>query len=296
MQKNKRFQYKISIIIFLVISTIFLLSYSLGTNNPNSLIKYFSYLYSTYTFIVIIFNIKRFYLYFKSKLFNAKVYKKIKAFLYKNKYLKKYFEDIRFKNIVNLCASAIINLTFIFLKFINGILNKSVWFISLSLYYFILTLTKIILLNSLKEYKKEIEYKVYCHIGWFIMVLNIALVIMIIQMVKSNVAIVYGGYVIYLTAIYTFYLIINAIRNVIKYRKYNSPILSSIKNINLLTACVSVLMLQTTMIATFDNNHLEYMRLMNSITGSIVSIITLTISIVMIIKGQKNINKQKEKL
>jgi len=66
-------------------------------------------------------------------------------------------------------------------------------------------------------------------------------------------------------------------------------ILSSVKVINLLTASVSILMLQTTMIATFDGTNIEFMKLMNQITGGIISVITLTISTYMIIKGQRGL-------
>ena len=53
-------------------------------------------------------------------------------------------------------------------------------------------------------------------------------------------------------------------------------------------------MLQTTMIATFGENELEFMRLMNSITGGVISVITLSISIYMIIKGQKKLITSKD--
>ena len=178
---------------------------------------------------------------------------------------------------------------FIFIKFVDGVNNKSVWFISLSVYYFILTLIKLFLLNNLRKYNEKREFIVYRNVGYFIMILNIALGTMIIQMISSNVAVIPSGYIIYLTALYSFYLIISAIIDVIKYRKYKSPILSSIKVINLLTASVSILMLQTTLIATFGNNDFEYMKLMNSLTGGFIAIITLAMSAYMIIKGQKQI-------
>ena len=108
-------------------------------------------------------------------------------------------------------------------------------------------------------------------------------------MVHSNVAIVYDRYVIYLTATYTFYLIISAIINVFVYKKYNSPILSSVKVINLLTSSVSILILQTTMIATFGENDLKYMQLMNGITGAAISLLTIGVSIYMIKKSYRKI-------
>lgn len=71
MNKSK-FQYKPIFILFLIISTTILLIYSLGNDKAVSFIKYFSYLYSTISLIVVLFNIKRFYLYIKSNILNTK--------------------------------------------------------------------------------------------------------------------------------------------------------------------------------------------------------------------------------
>ncbi len=294
MNRNNMFHFKPITILFFVISTIILLIYSLGYKDALEPIKYFSYLYSTFSLIVFLFNVKRIYLYLKSCIVDSNIFKSIKKILYNNILIRKYFEDINFKTLINLCFSSIINLSFIFIKFTDGLLNRSIWFVSLSLYYFLLTIVRIILLNNIRKFNKEKEYMIYRNVGYFIMILNVALVIMIIQMVNDNVAVVYEEYIIYLTAFYTFYLIISAIINVFIYKKYNSPILSSVKVINLLTASVSILMLQTTMIATFGDNELEFMRLMNSVTGGVISVITLSISIYMIIKGQKKIKTSKD--
>ncbi|MBQ9181719.1 MAG: hypothetical protein IJ134_03705 [Bacilli bacterium] len=288
MNKNL-FHYKCSTILFLIISTILLLIYSLGYDDSFEPINYFSYLYSSFSLVVVICNIKRFYLYLKKKFLKTKLFNNINIFLNKNRLIKRYFDDIRFKNVINLSISAIINFSFIFINFINGILNKSIWFISVALYYFLLTIIRIILLNNLRKYNIKKEYKIYRNVGYFSLVLNVALVIMIIQMVHSNVAIVYDRYVIYLTATYTFYLIISAIINVFVYKKYNSPILSSVKVINLLTSSVSILILQTTMIATFGENDLKYMQLMNGITGAAISLLTIGVSIYMIKKSYRKI-------
>ena len=202
MNKKNKFHFKPITIVLLIISTIVLLIYSLAYDKALDPIKYFSYLYSTFSLIVVLLNTKRFYSYLKHVFLNTNIFKNTKKLLYKSKLIKKYFEDVNFKTLINLCFSAVINFSFLFIKFTNGILNKSVWFVSLALYYFLLTLVKIALLNNLRKFDKEKEYKIYRNVGYFIMVLNVALVIMIIQMVNSNVAVIYEGYIIYLTAFY----------------------------------------------------------------------------------------------
>ena len=211
---DKVLKIKPIIIILLIISTVMLLIYSLGVEDANEIIKYFSFLYSAISLIIVICNIKRFYRYVKNKIINTRIYSNSKKKLYKNKYIEKYFEDIRFKNIVNLCLSSVINFSFIFIKFVDGINNRSLWFISLSIYYFLLTIIRLFLLNNLRKFDKEKEYIVYKRIGYFIMIINIALVIMILQMVRTNVALAQARYIMYLTALYSFYLIINAIVNI----------------------------------------------------------------------------------
>lgn len=277
------------LIVFYIISTIILLIYSLGYEKAIEWVKYFTYLYSTYSLIVVIVNLKRFHLFLKNKMINTNTYKNIKSLLYKNKTIEKYFTDKKFMNLINLNLSTIINFIFIFLKFRDGVVYKSSWFISLSIYYLILTITKIFLLRKLNENKDiKYEYAVYRSTGYLLMALNLILAGMTIQMIIKDVSQVYEGNIIFASAFYSFYLIITAIINMFKYRKYNSPILSSVKTINLFTALVSILMLQTTMIATFSvDNYMEYMQLMNTLTGSGVLLIILTISTYMIIKGTK---------
>ena len=283
MENRKLLNFKYSTIIFLIISTTLLLIYSLGIKEANKIIVYFSYLYSSFSLVVVIYNTKRFSLYLKTQIKETKIYVNYKNKIYKNKYIKRYFIDIRYKNLINLSISSTINLCFILINFINGVSSKSFWFISISLYYFILTIVKIILFTDLKNHNNK-----YRNIGYFILLLNIVLVIMIVQLVRTKVPTINNEYLVYLNAIYSFYLIISAVINVIKYRKLNNTLLSYVKIINLLAASFSILMLQTTMISTFSKDEFIYMSLMNALTGSAVSIFSIVVSLYMIIRTHKN--------
>ena len=53
-------------------------------------------------------------------------------------------------------------------------------------------------------------------------------------------------------------------------------------------------MLQTTMIVTFGENNFTFMKLMNTITGTIISLFTIGISFYMIITGQKKLSYKKD--
>ena len=90
---------------------------------------------------------------------------------------------------------------------------------------------------------------------------------MIVLMVLTDSGYSYPGYVIYLSAMYTFYTIILAIVNLVIFRKLGSPILSAAKVLNFVAALMSLPGLQTAMISQFSTEGENFRRLMNAITG-----------------------------
>ena len=72
------------------------------------------------------------------------------------------------------------------------------------------------------------------------------------------------------SAIYTFYAMGISIANLIKYRKLGSPVLSAAKVLNPVSAMMSVLGLQTAMIAQFSANGDDFRQTMNAVVGGCV--------------------------
>ena len=110
---------------------------------------------------------------------------------------------------------------------------------------------------------------------------------MIFLVIQENSAYQYPGYIIYLSAMYTFYTIVLAIINLFKYRKLGSPILSAAKILNFVSAMMSVFGLQTAMIAHFSTEGETFRKLMNTITGSFVYGIVILIALYMLFFGLK---------
>jgi hypothetical protein len=83
--------------------------------------------------------------------------------------------------------------------------------------------------------------------------------------------------------------------NIVKYRKYNSPVFSAAKMITLIAACVSMLTLETTMLTVFgENNTAEFSQLMLGLTGLAVSAVAITMPIIMLVKGYKKLKEIKQ--
>lgn len=79
-------------------------------------------------------------------------------------------------------------------------------------------------------------------------------------------------------AAYTFYKITMAVINMVKVRKMQSPSLITIRNIGVADALVSMLTLQTTMLASFQDTSTIDANQMNGITGLAVCIMMRVLS------------------
>ena len=106
--------------------------------------------------------------------------------------------------------------------------------------------------------------------------------------ISYNSGFTYPGYIIYLSALYTFYTMITVVVNVVKFRKSGSPILSAAKILNFISAMMSILGLQTAMISRFSENGDNYRKTMNAITGGFVYCIVIFVAVFMLICSRKN--------
>ena len=96
-----------------------------------------------------------------------------------------------------------------------------------------------------------------------------------------------GLNLIYAVATYTFYKLGMAIRNLIKARKEESLLLVTLRNISYADALVSLLSLQTALLAAFGQDSGELVPLMNALTGASVCLMILGLGSYMVWKSKK---------
>ena len=96
-------------------------------------------------------------------------------------------------------------------------------------------------------------------------------------------------------AAYTFTALTAAIINVIKYRKYNSPVYSAAKVISLAAALVSMLTLESTMLTTFGEKTMTAaaQKWMLGATGGGISALIVAMAIYMMVVGTKKLKQLK---
>ena len=254
-------------------------------------LEYLSYISSAYALTITITAFPRFIAFVRStkqQAMESALMRKIQG----TAVGERFFGDIRFRTELSLYGGLFINLLYIAIKLFSGIYYRSVWFISLAVYYILLAVMRFILLHKNKrtEMTMETEFKRYRLCGITLLIMNQALAGIVIFMVYQNKGFDYPGLLIYAMAMYSFYSVITAVINLVKFRKHGSPLLSAAKAINLVAAMVSVLSLETAMLAQFGGEEDPFFRqAMTGATGGGVCTIVIGMAAFMIWKSTKRL-------
>lgn len=146
-----------------------------------------------------------------------------------------------------------------------------------------------IMFDNINSQLKELKRSRLC--GIILMTVNFALSGVVILVIVQNKGFEYNGILIYVMAMYTFYVTTHSVIDIFKYRKYNSPVMSTSKSISLAAALVSMLSLETAMLSQFgtENTTPYFDQIMVGATGAGVCIIVLTMSIVTIVRANKEL-------
>ncbi len=227
-------------------------------------------------------------------------YRSVKRKVYGNKFAKRYLTDVAFKTHVSLYRSLLINLLYVVINAVSAIIYSTHWFGIFAVYYAIMAMMGFLLVRYVG--KKQIgtnrlgELKRSRLCAYILMTVNLSLAGAVLMMVYFNRGFEYQGFLIYVMAMYTFYITTTAIIDLVKYRKYNSPIMSISKIIKLAAALFSMLFLETAMFSQFgESMAVKIQQIMIMATGAGISVIVVTMSVYMIIRTTKEINELREK-
>lgn len=279
------FPHKALLVLFVLI-TIPLLIYSLGYPGANPIIVYASYFFSAYTLIVFVIQM-------------ALLIKWVKRGLYANRYSSRYLSEPMLRAKLSLYTGLGINILYAVFKFLAGLYYRSVWLGAIAVYYMILSVLRFGLVKRERYLAKQeespekrlYELKGYRFCGYLMFLLHIAVAGLVIQMIWQNKSYSYPGFLIYAFAAYAFYCFGIAMKNMIKYRKLEEPLLAAAKMISFACALTSILAMQTAMLTQFGNGQEFFARLMNSLTGTAVCLTVLLLSIRMVRRAGREIRK-----
>lgn len=221
-----------------------------------------------------------------------KYYQAAKRKVYDNPVGYRYMTDVDFKVMTSLRISLGINLVYSVFKLAAGVLYSSLWMGAVAVYYIVLSILRFMLLRymnmNVKRKRLLREYRQSRLCGILLLILNLSLTGIVFQMVWQNKGYYYPDMLIYAVAAYTFYSVISAVVDIIRYRKYKSPVISATKAIRFTAALVSLLSLETAMLAQFGDDE-TFRFIMTALTGTAVCFIILGISVTMIIQADRGI-------
>ena len=205
-----------------------------------------------------------------------------------------------YKNHVNLYRSLFINLIYVVVNAVSGIVYQTRWFGIFAVYYAIMAVMRFLLARFMRKNQigtnrlGELKRSRLC--AYILLSVNLALSGAVLMMVYYNRGFEYKGFLIYVMAMYTFYITITAIIDMVKYRKYKSPVMSVTKIIKLASALFSMLFLETAMFAQFgEGTPKEQQKNMIMATGAGICIIVVAMSAYMIVQTSKEIKGEKLK-
>ncbi|MBP3475616.1 MAG: hypothetical protein J6K48_04775 [Lachnospiraceae bacterium] len=207
----------------------------------------------------------------------------IKPAIAANPYTNKVTTDYRLRTILFAVPGMVSNIIFALFNGMIGITSHSAWFGTLSAYYILLSIMRMGIVRQerniavIKEKKEHMcrELSVYRRNSVLFILMAIVLAGAVILLEYSKGGKNYPGFTIYAVAAYTFYKITMSTIHVIKVAKRKSPLLSITRRIGYIDACVSILILQTAMFASFAEGEEGFVKLMNGITGAVVCVMVL---------------------
>lgn len=265
------------IIGFLIFNLSFvLLIYVFARHLEDTFLAYVAYLLSTYALILFIIW------FWKACRFSNHFIKRTRIYqLYK-----KHFNTVLKST---LFVSTILNVGYCIFNLVVGVYYGSFWFITFAIYYFCLSVMRSSLLFNVKKLGENLvqEYQKLKKCGIVLLLLNIVLVGIIILILHNKSNIHYSGMVIYIVALYDFYLIISAFINIFKYRNSMSPVLLANRAIKVVVAMLAVISLEEAMITEFGND-VHFKVLMIGLTGAVVWLVNSILAIYLIWKASRH--------
>ncbi len=187
--------------------------------------------------------------------------------------------------------SFFLNLLYAFYHAALGIINQSIWFITMCAYYIVLSAMRLSAVLCERKNRgvscNDMEYFVMKLCGILLILLNFVLGSAIYISLSQNIATKHGEIVMITIAAYTFYKITITVIKAVKQRKNPSPLLSVIRSISYAEVAASVLTLQRSMLVSFGEMNETDIHTMNILTGSAVCLFVLILGITLILRGTK---------
>lgn len=196
--------------------------------------------------------------------------------------------DYRYRTVTAASVSFGCNLAYAVYHGVLGLMNLSLWYLTMCGYYMILSTMRFSsVLCARRGNSVQQEYFVMQLAGGLLILLSLILSGVIYMSIAQNIATKHNEIVMIIIATYTFYKLTLAIIKAVRQRHNASPVLAVIRGIGYAEVAASVLTLQRSMLISFGEMEPAKIRLMNALTGAAVCCFICSLGIVLIVKTRK---------
>lgn len=151
-------------------------------------------------------------------------------------------EDVPYRARLTLAASLGVNILYAGFNALSGLYYRSPWFGSLAAYYLLLSVMRFLLARYARRHgfqgNKPAQWKRYRLCGAMLIPMNFALAGVVILVLHQEGGFHYGSMLIYVMALYAFYVTISGVIGLVRTRKYKSPVLSAARVVSLASAMI----------------------------------------------------------
>ena len=274
----------VAIVAFIAILSFLSLTYSIIRLDPLHHISIISYVLSAYSTVAVACTFPTLI----SKL------KSLKARLVAKQKEADPSKIAQFKINVTLYGTLFYNSIYAIFTLFLGHWHSSNWYLSIAAYYILLAIMRFSLLYYSRSNKagedllSELNRFRFC--GIILLIMNTALSAMTIYQTIKNREFAHHGVTTAALGLFTLSLFALSIINVIKYKKFNSPVLFAAKLISFVSALVSMLSLETAVISKLGAYISDKaQKIIMGISAFTVLAIIGYIGVFMVIRGSKEL-------
>lgn len=201
-------------------------------------------------------------------------------------------EALQFR--LDLYREQFINFAYGIFKIASGVVVDSAWIGCDGIYNLAQALIQLFLILRRKNAGTILrQWKSYRLCGVLIFLMHLTLIGIVFQMINWNRAEEMGEIMVIATAAFAFYKFISRFIEIAKDRKHTHPVDSSVRMLALSQAIFAIFSLQASMFHAFGTGE-EWEQWLNILTGCAVCLLTVSMGIYMIRRGNREIKKLQE--
>lgn len=275
-----------ALVALLAISSAILLTYGFSVWAENHPLRIASYVLSFYALTILCLRVPQ-------------IVKALRCFRRENRYYRRYAADVRLRMNISLWGTFFYNAGYAVFQLVLGAYHHSAWFYAMAGYYALLAVMRLMLGRHIRCFEpgeeKTREWRKYRLCGAGLLVMNGALSVFVLYFVRHLRLTQHHEITVIAMAAYTFGALTLAIVNVVRYRRYDSPVCSAAKALSLASAAVSMLSLEDAMLTTFGEENSPLFRpVMQGASGAAAALLIIAMAVYMIVRATKSLKTEQE--